>query len=115
MNRIVEKENRQMKEVLHRNISYDLLRIQAAILVVLLHVSAISWNMISPYKPQWMIINLYNSMTRGAVPIFFMLSGAFFAKKRYRYKRFVYKKNYSVKSSMAYLVILIYIRYNRIK
>ena len=61
MNRIVEKENRQMKEVLHRNISYDLLRIQAAILVVLLHVSAISWNMISPYKPQWMIINLYNS------------------------------------------------------
>lgn len=26
MNRIVEKENRQMKEVLHRNISYDLWR-----------------------------------------------------------------------------------------
>lgn len=57
MNRIVEKENRQMKEVLHRNISYDLLRIQAAILVVLLHVSAISWNMLEysthsePHRP----------------------------------------------------------------
>ena len=81
MNRIVEKENRQIKKVLHRNISYDLLRIQAAILVVLLHVSAIDWNMVSPHKPQWMIINLYNSMTRGAVPIFFMLSGAFLLNK----------------------------------
>lgn len=92
MNRIVEKENRQMKEVLHRNISYDLLRIQAAILVVLLHVSAISWNMISPYKPQWMIINLYNSMTRGAVPIFFMLSGAFLLKKDIDIKDLYIKK-----------------------
>lgn len=92
MDRIVEKENRQMKEVLHRNISYDLLRIQAAILVVLLHVSAISWNMISPSKPQWMIINLYNSMTRGAVPIFFMLSGAFLLKKDIDIKDLYIKK-----------------------
>lgn len=81
MNRIVEKDNIQIKKLLHRNISYDLLRIQAAILVVLLHVSAIGWNMISPCKSQWMIINLYNSMTRGAVPIFFMLSGAFLLNK----------------------------------
>ena len=95
--------------------AYDLLRIQAAILVVLLHVSAIGWNMISPRKSQWMIINLYNSMTRGAVPIFFMLSGAFLLNKDIDIKDLYNKKNYSVKSSMAYLVIHIYIRYNRIK
>ena len=87
MNRIVEKDNIQIRKLLHRNISYDLLRIQAAILVVLLHVSAIGWNVISPHKSQWMIINLYNSMTRGAVPIFFMLSGAFLLKKDIDSKR----------------------------
>ena len=36
-----------------RNVSYDLLRVCAAVMVVLLHVAASNWSVVSPNSSSW--------------------------------------------------------------
>lgn len=69
------------QELNTRNISYDLLRICAAVMVVLLHIAASNWYSLTPDKAEWFAMNFYDSMSRSAVPIFFMLSGTFLLRK----------------------------------
>ncbi len=64
-----------------RIVSFDVLRIVASIMVVMLHVSASNWYSISPNRIEWVAMNFYDSMVRSAVPLFFMLSGVFILNK----------------------------------
>lgn len=51
----------------------DLLRVTACFMVVLLHVSALN---IHEFGPKWWAANLWDSLSRACVPLFFMISGA---------------------------------------
>lgn len=84
-----EKGTRGLKD---RNMSYDILRICAAIMVVFLHVAAQKWYSLTPDSVEWGIMNAYDSIVRSAVPIFFMLSGAFLLKKDISLKELYLKK-----------------------
>ena len=64
-----------------RQLHYDLLRIFASFMVVMLHVSAFYWDKIQPQTEQWRALNLFDSAVRSCVPLFFMLSGAFLLAK----------------------------------
>lgn len=79
-----------------RNEKFDLLRVIAAFMVVLLHVSAsyVNRNISNP-NFNFTIGNFYNSITRTCVPIFVMLSGTFLLdnSKNRDYKYF-YTKTY---------------------
>ncbi|WP_071705947.1 acyltransferase family protein [Murdochiella vaginalis] len=66
-----------------RNISYDLLRICAAGMVVLLHVSVSCFYELSPGSASWFAMNCYDSMVRSSDPLFFMLSGVFLLKRTF--------------------------------
>ena len=61
-----------------RHIGYDMLRTLACIMVVLLHVSAQYWYLTPTSDTEWVFMHIWNSSTRCAVPIFFMISGALF-------------------------------------
>lgn len=75
-----------------RNVSYDVMRICAAVMVVLLHVAALKSKTIEPSSFDWKIMNFYNSFTRSCVPLFFMLNGAFSLKKDINIKNLYLKK-----------------------
>ena len=75
-----------------RDIRYDLLRIIASFMVVFLHVSATEWYTTPPQSFDWLVMNFYDSFVRSAVPLFFMLSGAFMFKKEVNIKRLYFGK-----------------------
>ncbi|MCM1540632.1 MAG: acyltransferase family protein [Blautia sp.] len=62
---------------MHRIVKYDLLRITACFAIVLLHVSNSYWYVVDVESSDFLIMTVYNSFTRFAVPVFFMLSGLF--------------------------------------
>lgn len=79
-----------MQVSMKRDISMDVLRILAALSVILLHVSAIYLEKTSVNSIQWSVANILDSSTRWCVPVFVMLSGAFLLQKdislKYLYK-----------------------------
>lgn len=60
-----------------RIIQFDVLRIIAAIAVILIHISTQIFDECYP-SSEWEARNLYNSLARWAVPIFVMISGSLF-------------------------------------
>lgn len=62
---------------MQRMVRYDLLRILACLGVVLLHVSNSYWYSVDVGGSDFAVMTIYNSFTRFAVPVFFMLSGLF--------------------------------------
>lgn len=60
-----------------REIKYDFLRSIACIAVILLHVSGSYWGVVTRDSAEFVIMTVYNALTRFAVPVFMMLSGAF--------------------------------------
>lgn len=56
----------------------EVLRITACFAVVLLHVSSMQFNSIPVNTLKWQALNFWNSITRFAVPIFFMISGVLY-------------------------------------
>ncbi len=75
-----------------RDVRYDLLRIVAACMVVLLHTAGAKWDAVPHNSLDWAALNVYNSLVRAAVPLFFMLSGAFLLKKEINIKKLYLKK-----------------------
>lgn len=70
----------------------DKCRIFACLMVVMLHVAAMGW-FIDPKTYEWRIFNLSDTLVRGSVPLFFMISGALFlAHEELNIRRF-FKKN----------------------
>lgn len=64
-----------------RDYSIDLLRVSAAIGVVLLHSAAIYLEVSPVNSFRWEFANIFDTLTRWAVPVFVMMSGAFLLKK----------------------------------
>jgi len=60
-----------------RVVKYDILRVVASFSIVLLHVSASYWSVVDIHGREFLMMTIYNSLTRFAVPVFFMLSGLF--------------------------------------
>ncbi len=60
-----------------RVVKYDILRVVASFSIVLLHVSASYWSVVDIHGREFLVMTIYNSVTRFAVPVFFMLSGLF--------------------------------------
>ncbi len=60
-----------------RIVKYDILRVAASFSIVLLHVSASYWSVVDISGGEFVVMTVYNSLTRFAVPVFFMLSGLF--------------------------------------
>lgn len=63
-----------MEQKNYRIVGLDWIRVLATIMVILLHTSAITF---IEYKSGWVIGALYDSFTRCAVPLFFLVSGFF--------------------------------------
>ena len=59
---------------MERIVKYDVLRVVASFSIVLLHVSASYWSVVDIYDGEFLVMTIYNSLTRFAVPVFFMLS-----------------------------------------
>lgn len=69
--------NSKMTPNNHRIIQFDVLRIIAALAVVLLHISGQGFNDCYP-SAEWDARNFYNALVSWPVPIFVMISGALF-------------------------------------
>ena len=65
---------------------FDILRIISSFAVVLIHVSA-RYNRFDINSHNWKISFYYNGMSRFAVPLFFMMSGALFLNKNIPLKK----------------------------
>ncbi len=86
---------------MERVVKYDILRIVASFSIVLLHVSASYWSVVDIYGSEFQVMTIYNSLTRFAVPVFFMLSGVFLAAPQ--------RENDAVVKRVLKIVILFYI------
>ena len=71
-----------MTDTNKRIIYLDALRALSAFLVVLLHVSANGYESLDVQSNTWLVYDIYNSVTRGAVPVFVMISGALFLQSK---------------------------------
>lgn len=65
------------KQLKQRNINFDILRALAAFGVVCIHSTIYEWKNHSPSETEFLVFNIINCLGRCAVPLFFMLSGAF--------------------------------------
>lgn len=63
--------------VKQREYSMDLLRICAAFMVILIHLSAEHWLAYSYDSTEWFVCHFFDSIGRSAVPLFVMISGMF--------------------------------------
>lgn len=86
---------------MRRIVKYDVLRVIASFSIVLLHVSASYWSVVDVHGREFMVMTIYNSFTRFAVPVFFMLSGLFLAAPE--------REDAAVGKRVLKLVILFYV------
>lgn len=86
---------------MNRISKYDVLRVVASFSIVLLHVSASYWSVVDIYSREFVIMTIYNSLTRFAVPVFFMLSGLFLVAPE--------KKELALGKRILKLVLLFYV------
>lgn len=57
----------------------DTARVGACFMVIMLHVAAVNFNV---FDDQWWASNFYDSLTRGCVPVFLMISGVLLLNKQ---------------------------------
>lgn len=80
-----------------RDYNMDLLRILASFMVVVIHVSSDNITNILVTSSDWSNRIIYDSLVRSAVPLFLMLSGAFFLTDKVQsdvkkiYKKYIFK------------------------
>ena len=84
-----------------RIVKYDALRVAASFAIVLLHVSASYWSVVDVHGKDFLVMTVYNSFTRFAVPVFFMLSGLFLVTPE--------REHVAVGKRVLKLVILFYV------
>jgi surface polysaccharide O-acyltransferase-like enzyme len=85
-----------------RNLSLDYLRVIATIMVVMIHASAPSVIKYS-FSSNWLAGNFYDSLSRAAVPVFVMISGAIFlsSSKEIDIKSFFIKRSLKILIPLA--------------
>ncbi len=64
----------------NRIVYCDVLKILASIAVVLIHVCSNWWYALAVKSKSWMVINIFDSLCRWAVPVFLMVSGILLLK-----------------------------------
>ena len=64
-----------------RDLSMDILRILACLMVVGIHTVVEGWYDTSPRTFTWGVLNFYDPLFRPAVPLFFMISGSLMLRK----------------------------------
>lgn len=79
--------------MIKREYHLDFLRVFACFLVIVIHVSAQNWLSVAINSPEWNVFNIYDSLARCAVPLFFMLSGCLFLSKPHISIKNLYLKN----------------------
>lgn len=82
---------------------FDLLRVFAAICVIVIHVAVAYQFDAAPASTDFVISNIFNSITHIAVPIFVMISGAFMLDE----KRQISTKQFLKKYALSLTVLLI--------
>ena len=70
-----------MQETSSRAVWADALRVVACVMVVGIHVCGVGWYDLPAASFNWNVANVADSALRAAVPLFFMLSGAFLLEK----------------------------------
>lgn len=70
---------------------FDYLRVFAICAVIIFHVSATNWYDANINDFTWRVFNFFDSITRWAVPVFVMISGALFLNKNITLKK-IYSK-----------------------
>ncbi|NLV90708.1 MAG: acyltransferase family protein, partial [Tenericutes bacterium] len=63
-----------------RKLYMDVIRIVAIFAVVLLHVAADNFYVFKYTSFEWQVLNVYDSLVRFCVPLFFMISGVLFLR-----------------------------------
>ena len=70
-----------MKTENTRDLSLDVLRVLACLMVIGIHTAMEGWYNISPRSYNWTVLNFYDTVFRPAVPLFVMISGSLFLRK----------------------------------
>lgn len=67
-----------MKQSNNRLYYFDILRIIATFFVITIHICILNWELLEPTSFDWKVLNVFESISQIAVPLFFMISGALF-------------------------------------
>ncbi|MCR5670849.1 MAG: acyltransferase family protein [Butyrivibrio sp.] len=70
-----------------RTAYFDYLRVIATFAVMVLHISAHNWGKVDVTGHEWGVLNFADSITRWAVPVFVMISGALFLEREITVKK----------------------------
>ena len=90
-----------MNSLPERKVWIDFLRVFAVFAVILTHVSAQNYYTTDVREPAWQIFNIYDSASRWAVPVFFMISGTIFLYREIPLKK-LYRK-YILRLAVAFV------------
>ena len=80
---------------------FDSLRITATFFVVMIHTVYLYFNKVDVRSSDWAVFEIYDSLSRWAVPVFVMISGALFLEREKSAKE-IYRKNL-VRIIIAYI------------
>lgn len=80
-NHIMSKKAVNAEQI--RIIYLDILRIIAILGVMMIHISGHQWSRVGIDSPSWSVFNFYDSISRWAVPVFVMISGALFLSRHH--------------------------------
>lgn len=73
---------------------FDILRLISTTFVIVIHICVLNWFSLSPESFDWQVLNIFESFSQVAVPIFFMISGALFLDESKNISiKDLYKKN----------------------
>ena len=91
---------------------FDFLRVLAAFSVILVHVNALPWVNMNIRSFTWVVLTIIDNVTRWAVPVFMMMSGAIFLENNYSIKKIITKNLFRILTayiiwSALYLIISI--------
>lgn len=91
-----------------RDWSLDFLRILACLMVVGIHTSILGWYDNSPRSYTWTVLNFYDTLCRPAVPLFVMISGSLFLRRKETDFRKLWLKNILNLFVMYYVWVVFY-------
>ena len=60
-----------------REYSFDVMRVLAAVSVIIIHVCAMRWRSLDVHSSEWLQIHVYDMLAKFSVPLFFVISGRF--------------------------------------
>ena len=89
---------------MQRNYRIDALRILAAFMVILIHISAGYWLEYPVTDIHWKTVNFYDSLCRPAVPLFLMISGMFLLRPEKKLDGKILWNKYCKRILLLYLV-----------